>query len=175
MNETLKRKIVFDGVDIMDIAKSIAKLHYDMTDGEKISKIKMHKSIFIMYTHWIKFSTGMESSELEKEPIERFGNTILFNVEFTAWAYGPIVKEVYTRSEEYENLDLDKIKDLYELIDADQTLIEFIKHTYGLIMNTRDFGLVDYTQDSNSWKKARSLGKQTIIKDDWIFEEYKAN
>ena len=127
-----------------ELAAYIQKKYYEEKHQE-ISPIKLQKTLYFLFAYW----GGMvRKSKLYPNAVEEsFKNycEYLFDEDFEAWVYGPVVPAVYHE---------DNIAKFYneKMFDGKEKLKEFIDDLLKELFNTGDFTLVDVSHSDNSWK-----------------------
>ncbi|MCL6429045.1 hypothetical protein LT335_00606 [Spiroplasma sp. JKS002669] len=122
------------------ITDYIIKRH-KVTDSVKIQKI-----LYFLYLEYLK----------EK-------NQKLFEDEFEAWIYGPVLRTVYNHLkynglffDEYETLDIDKGPIFIKFLSLDdKEIMAFIDKKITKYKNQNTFNLVEKTHQTSPWIKAR--------------------
>jgi len=131
-------------LDAKELAAYIQKKYLDTYERE-ISPIKLQKSLYFLFAYWGGF---VRKSKLYPEAVEEsFSkyNEYLFDEEFEAWVYGPVVPTVY-REKNLERFYNDK------LFEGKEQLKEFVDDLLKDLFLTSDFSLVDISHSDNSWK-----------------------
>lgn len=87
-------------------------IDYFSRSGMPISNLKLQK---ILYFLWIDYFNK--------------SHDYLFNEEFYAWQFGPVVPEIYDEYCTYGGLDIDRCYDEHELSDRDEDFLPtLLKH-----------------------------------------------
>lgn len=94
----------------------------------------------------------------------------LFNADFEAWHYGPIIKQVHLNLKEGKYTPREFVFENHEI---DQEISRFINGLFDEIMNRSDFSLVDRLHEDTTWRKAMDNGKFSIMSKEHIASEYK--
>ena len=154
-------------LDVKELAAYIQKKYFDKYQRE-ISPIKLQKSLYFLFAYW----GGMVRKakiypDAVEEDFSKFSE-YLFNYEFEAWVYGPVVPTVYKE----ENL----IK-FYneEMFKKKKKIKEFIDDLLNDLFGTGDFTLVEISHKDNSWKNNFNYDAEfhnTIINKEDIINEY---
>lgn len=154
-------------LDVKELAAYIQKKYFDKYQRE-ISPIKLQKSLYFLFAYW----GGMVRKakiypDAVEEDFSKFSE-YLFNDEFEAWVYGPVVPTVYKE----ENL----IK-FYneEMFQGKEKIKEFIDDLLNDLFGTGDFTLVEISHKDNSWKNNFNYDAEfhnTIINKEDIINEY---
>lgn len=127
-----------------ELAAYIQKKYYEEKHQE-ISPIKLQKTLYFLFAYW----GGMvRKARLYPNAVEEsFKNycEYLFDDDFEAWVYGPVVPVVYHE---------DNIAKFYneKMFDGKEKIKEFIDDLLKELFDTGDFTLVDVSHSDNSWK-----------------------
>lgn len=94
----------------------------------------------------------------------------LFNADFEADHYGPIIRRVHLNQEEdkYEPREF-----IFGNHEIDQEISRFINGLLNRIIDRLDFMLVDRLHEDTTWRKAMSNSKFSIMSKEDIASEYK--
>ncbi len=156
--------------DIEEISKHVSNFFYEKK-GFDISPIKLQKSLYFLFVFWVEKYNQMKNSELRDE-IESFSEK-LFDVEFQAWSYGPVVQSVYhnrreiLKEKENPKYNIDNISKI-------EIIKEFFKSTLNDVFIVNDFDLVDRSHEDESWINAKNKnGINTIMEINEILDEYR--
>ena len=154
-------------LDVKELAAYIQKKYYEEKQRE-ISPIKLQKALYFLFAYW----GGMvRKSQLYPEAVEEDFSKFdkyLFDDEFEAWVYGPVIPSVYKEN---------NISKFYNenLFAGKEKLKEFIDDLLKDLFNTSDFTLVEVSHNDNSWKNNFSYDENyhnNKIDRDQIIEEY---
>lgn len=154
-------------LNVKELAAYIQKKYKEET-GREISPIKMQKSLYFLFAYW----GGMvRKSKMYPDAVEeRFDNfsEYLFDEDFEAWVYGPVVPIVYRE---------ENISDFYNerMFLGKEKIKEFIDDLLEDLFETSDFTLVDVSHSDNSWKNYFDYNSQyhsNIIPKEDIINEY---
>lgn len=162
-----KERYVFD---TKELASYIASEYKDKTN-KSISPIKLQKTLYFCFAYWggfIKRGQG-RISEIDNK-IKSF-SPYLFEEDFEAWVYGPVVKSLYkVNIEKLEKYKKPSFQD-EEQLKAKDLIDSLINEVVGL----SDFTLVDIAHRDNCWIKnfndEDNYHNETISKE-CIIEEY---
>jgi len=153
------------------------KEHYRVSYSKEISSLKLQKSLYFCFAYWAGFVSKDDSNSEVKE-LEEELNPILFGDRIEAWAYGPVVPEVFKYQKECENGRTDKklcqeiLKYTNIELEKNETLKVAIDDILDDIFRISDFGLVSMSHNDFSWysnynendiKHNREIKKETII------------
>lgn len=133
-----------------------------------ISPLKLQKSLYFLFAYY----GALYSKDSEDGIFEGSSDTpkYLFDAEFEAWKYGPVIKEVYfaNKTGDYYN-DIDIHDSIYE-VEKNQEIKKFIDELFEQIYSVSDFTLVDRSHEDEVWKDAYK--NKTAMDKDKIIEEY---
>lgn len=151
----------FDNVDIL--------INHLLYKYKEFPPLKLQKNLYFLFA----FYSGNYQVE-EKEGISEVSYSYpryLFNADFEAWAYGPVIREVYNKNKN-NSYSAKKIEfDMNSTIDKE--ISNFIDDVSEMIMNKSDFALVDRSHEDRVWKNAIEQGNSTPMKKEDIENEYK--
>lgn len=139
--------------DALELAVYISEKYYRENGRLEISGIKLQKSLYFLYAYWGGF---VRKSKNNKESIEQdlsSYNELLFDDEFQAWTYGPVVPTVYHGIESYKrtiSADYDRIVEKISE-QGDGFVKQFIDDLLNDIFKLSDFKLVDISHEDRSW------------------------
>lgn len=94
----------------------------------------------------------------------------LFDADFEAGHYGPVIKHVHLNQEEGKYTPREFIFENHEI---DQEINRFINDLFNEVMDRSDFSLVDRLHEDTTWRKAMGNGKFSIMSKEDIASEYK--
>lgn len=138
-----------------------------------ISPLKLQKSLYFLFAyHGALYTKDIEEGQFEgtigsKKP--------LFNAEFEAWQYGPVIREVYFKDRDNEYREPEGIQQASAEIESEPEVKKFIDELFGQIDEFSDFKLVDRSHQDKSWMKAYNKGQSTVMSNESIIEEYLGN
>ncbi len=152
-----------------EVACYIHKKYYSLYSKD-ISPIKLQKSLYFLFAYWGGYIKKSElNSSFVEEDISRKYDAYLYDNRIEAWAYGPVVPDVYT-NHRYAEYGCGNV-------EANEYVREFIDDILDDIFVMSDFKLVDISHMDNSWKKNYRKDEQyhnnEILKED-IISEYAA-
>lgn len=151
----------FDNVDIL--------INHLLYKYKKIPSLKLQKNLYFLFA----FYSGNYQVE-EKEGISEVSYSYpryLFNADFEAWTYGPVIREVYNKN---KNNGYSAKKFEFNMNSTiDKEISNFINDVSEMIMNKSDFALVDRSHEDRVWKNAIAQGSSTPMKKEDIENEYK--
>ena len=133
----------FDNVDIL--------INHLLYKYKELPSLKLQKNLYFLFA----FYSGNYQVE-EKKGISEVSYSYpryLFNADFEAWTYGPVIREVYNKNK--------------------NNGYSAKKFEFDMIMNKSDFALVDRSHEDRVWKNAIEQGNSTPMKKEDIENEYK--
>lgn len=140
-----------------------------------LSPVKLHKSLYFLYAYYAAMY-GVTTDYNEREMNYNLPPK-LFDVEFQAWHFGSVIKQVYIDGVDGEDVYKHKSQNLPQnLFSRYENGLEvklFIDGLFDEIKKSSDFALVDRNHADECWKKAFEQGNGTIIDNDSIIQEYK--
>lgn len=135
-----------------------------------LSPLKLQKALYFLFAyHGAVYARGQKDGELEgtKE------NLKLFNVEFEAWKYGPVIREVYTAEKNGEFYDSGYLEECMNLVEQHAEERKFIDDLFEQINKVSDFSLVDRSHQDKAWEKVyQKDGVPAKMHNEQIIEEY---
>jgi uncharacterized phage-associated protein len=157
---TTIRETVFNNVH------TVASYLYSL--NKEISPLKLQKSLYFLFAYY----GALYSNQSEEGIFEGSVNTpkYLFDANFEAWKYGPVIREVYGRNKGNEYNNEANIAMAIEEVNSNNEVKKFIDELFEQINSVSDFGLVDRSHEDEVWKEAYSKG--TSINKDDLIEEY---
>jgi orf24 len=143
-------------------------VEYLLFKYKELTPLKLQKSLYFLFGFYAGTYQQSEA-EGELESTYQFPK-YLFDAEFEAWTYGPVIKDVYFKNKrgEYTGKNYDFSN---KYVDAE--INKFIDDVSEMIMKKSDFALVDRTHEDKVWKEAISKGKSTEMKKEDIASEYR--
>ena len=150
-------------------ASYIVKLYND-TYHKNISPIKLQKSLYFTFAYWAGFVGKSQKEGYVEEQISL--SPYLFEEEFQAWTYGPVLPSIYNK---YKDSKLEIIDKVPEELCSNDTLKEAIDSILNDTFEISDFKLVALSHEDKSWQKyydEEDLNHNKVIKREDIFNEY---
>ncbi len=131
-------------LNVKELAAYIQKKYYEEYHRE-ISPIKLQKSLYFLFAYWggLVRKSKLYPNAVE-EDFSKF-NEYLFDEDFEAWVYGPVVPTVY-RERNLERFYNDN------LFNGKEQIKDFVDDLLKDLFSTSDFSLVDISHSDNSWK-----------------------
>lgn len=155
------KEFYFDNVDIL--------INHLLYKYKELPPLKLQKNLYFLFA----FYSGNYQVK-EKEGISGVSYSYpryLFNADFEAWAYGPVIREVYNKNKNNSYSARKFEFDMNSTIDKE--ISNFIDDVSEMIMNKSDFALVDRSHEDRVWKNAIEQGNSTPMKKEDIENEYK--
>lgn len=169
--EKEENKYIFN--DIFVLANYVRYLYGHTHDYKEISPIKLQKSLYFLFAIW----GGMvEKSKDNADFVEyNCGNysPYLFEEQFEAWVYGPVLPSIYKKYKE----EIEEVPKTYDdnLFNGDTFLKETIESILNDIFNVADFKLVSISHEDMCWKNhfdIEDIVHEEIIPREEIINEY---
>ena len=129
------------------LAIYITNKYENMTNGKKISPIKLQKALYFCFAYWGGFvrKGKIGNTELTEIDTNDF-DEILFDDTIEAWIYGPVIPNVYR---EYRDGTLSgNVDDIFAGHEFEKSYIDGI---LGDILNASDFSLVEESHKDDCW------------------------
>lgn len=166
-----ENKYIFSNV--FALVDYIRYLYGKTHDHKEISPIKLQKSLYFLFAFW----GGMiEKSKDNSEYVEYdFSNysQYLFEEQFQAWVYGPVLPEVYRK---YKDIDKEVPKEYDEnkLFNNDSFLKDTTNSILNDIFDVADFKLVSLAHEDLCWKSHFDIEEltheNTIPREEIVYE-----
>ncbi len=164
----------------LDLANYVS-YKFEETFKEKISPIKLQKSLYFLFAYWGGFvKKGRDqnlnnNSEQSNESLPLY----LFDDEFQAWPYGPVIPSIYSHFKFLEQFgdsdESSKIESSISEVKKNNYILMFINDLLHDIFNLSDFKLVDITRNDKCWidnfNHEDNYHKKVISKEE-IINEY---
>lgn len=136
-----------------------------------ISPIKLQKSLYFLFAYYGALY-GAEPKEGANEGTVGSGK-YLFDANFQAWQYGPVIREVWANDRDNYYSQPDKIRDAIAEIGQEPEIKKFIDELFEQIDAVSDFKLVDRSHQDEAWKRAYEKGQSTVMDNEEIIREYR--
>lgn len=131
----------------------------------EISPVKLQKGLYFLFAFYINtYSVEPQTDIIERENIFP---KYLFNADFEAWTYGPVIRDVYLK---FKNKEYTPRQYLFSKENKEIEL--FIKDVMEMILKKSDFALVDRVHEDLAWQKAYQNKNSNIINIKDIEDEY---
>ncbi len=135
---------------------------------QEIGPLKLQKGLYFLFAFYINtYSVEPQTDIIERENIFP---KYLFQADFEAWNYGPVIRDVYLKFKEKQYIPRQ-----YPFSEKDKEIEIFIKDVMGMIVEKSDFALVDRVQEDIAWQKAYHNKNSNIINIKDIEDEYLQN
>ena len=131
----------------------------------EIRPLKLQKGLYFLFAFYI--STYSAKNQTQIIETEYNFPKYLFNAEFEAWTYGPVIHDVFLK---FKNNEYTPKK--YHFDKNDEEIELFINDVMQLIINKSDFALVDRVHEDLSWQKTYQNPDSKIIDIRDIESEY---
>lgn len=161
MTEFDKQNVVFDNVDNL--------IHYLYDRHGELTPIKLQKGLYFLYAYY--GATYGETKETDGVLEQNFDDfpTRLFDEEFEAWTYGPVIREVWRKHKAGEYGSNEPV-----LTGIKQEILLFIDELFEQIKSVSDFSLVDRSHEDEVWIDAYNSGvNNKTLDNDELIKEYK--
>ncbi len=173
----MKQEIDKKGIlESNDLANYIAYKYKEKMEMD-ISPLKLQKSLYFCFAYWGGFVRKGKNTPSSSEIDLKDFNEYLFDADFEAWIYGPVVPIVY-RNFKIDKMDKEKaiefeieLKKKYNGI-----LYIFISGLINDLIDANDFDLVDISHKDNAWKNnynSEDKKHNKIINKEDIIDEYR--
>lgn len=134
----------------------------------EIGPLKLQKGLYFLFAFYINtYSIEPKTDVIETENIFP---KYLFQADFEAWNYGPVIRDVYLKFKEKQYTPRQ-----YQFSEKDKEIEIFIKDAMKMIVEKSDFALVDRVQEDIAWQKAYHNKNSNIINIKDIEAEYLQN
>lgn len=130
---------------------------YMKSKYKHISPLKLQKGLYFLFAYYTQFygNKVQMTEEISEEDFSNFPK-YLFNKEFEAWRYGPVIKDVYFKNRN-EGYTSDYDEEVFQSMEGHEIKL-FIDDLLDDLMTTSDFNLVDRSHEDDSWIKAYESG-----------------
>ena len=131
----------------------------------EIRPLKLQKGLYFLFAFYI----NTYSIEPRQDIIETESNfpKYLFDANFEAWTYGPVIRDVYLK---FKNKEYTPRQ--YKFDEKDKEIEIFINDVMEMISKKSDFTLVDRVHEDLAWQKAYQKQKCSILDIKDIEAEY---
>jgi uncharacterized phage-associated protein len=144
---------------------TVAKYLYSIK--ENISPLKLQKSLYFLFA----YHGALYGKNVQDGVFEGSTNTpeYLFDAEFEAWKYGPVIRDVYAVNK-HEGYTPEEIQEAVDEVSKKPETKQFIDELFKQIDSVSDFGLVDRSHQDDVWKNAFKTSAK--MEKDMIIGEY---
>ena len=154
--------------NVKEFAKYVSERYKDKFE-KTISPVRLQKTLYFCFAYWGGFvRKGMTQEENKEEIDVREYDEYLFDAQFQAWVYGPVIPEVYFAND----IDLAYNENLFYGKDD---VKEYIDELLDEINEVSDFRLVDISHKDNCWQEKFDYDAEhhnQIIDKESIISEY---
>lgn len=153
--------------NVKELAAYLNYLH-NCLYHEDISPLKLQKVLFFLFGEWGSFVKKADENN-DGFSLKKF-SPYLFDEDFEAWIYGPVVRKVYN---EFQNEKIEENK-IFKTSD-EQYVGAFIKDLAEELFQLSDFRLVELSHQMECWKNNFRQSDEyhnTIIDKDLIINEF---
>lgn len=134
----------------------------------EITPVKLQKGLYFLFAFYINtYSIEHQTEVIEAE--YKFPK-YLFNAEFEAWTYGPVIHSVFLK---FKNKKYTPKK--YQFDKHDEEIELFIYDVMEMVSKKSDFALVDRSKEDLAWIKAYQNPDSNIINIKDIERKYLKN
>lgn len=170
MSEETVKEYFFENVN--DLIKMI------YASNQNISVIRLQKALYFLFAYYGATYGSLESDSGNGEnltEVDKKYPKYLFDEQFEAWRYGPVIKRIYAAEKNGEYDEYGKDSEL-EGADYDRDVLKFLDEVLVQINDMSDFALVNRSHQDEAWKSKFVEGTKFIkMNRDAIIEEYKKN
>ena len=153
----MTKKYFFDNIDNL--------VEHILFQFPEIGPLKLQKGLYFLFAFYINtYSIEPKTEVIETENIFP---KYLFQADFEAWTYGPVIRDVYLKFKEKQYTSRQ-----YPFSEKDKEIEIFIKDVIEMIVEKSDFALVDRVQEDIAWQKAYQNKNSNIINIKDIEDEY---
>lgn len=147
------KKVKYTAQQIADFFINLANHQYiDDNMPEGITNLKLQKILYFAQAAYLS---------IHKEP--------LFEDDFVAWKYGPVINSIYNEFRQYGNEAL-SVNGKFNISDFDQELCNFLKSIWSIYGKYSAYELVGISHDHGPWRNAR---ENEIISKESMLDYYK--
>ena len=156
------------GEPLFDV-HTVARYLYNLKST--ITPLKLQKSLYFLFAyHGALYARHPEEGEFEGTVANP---RWLFDAQFEAWQYGPVIKEVWICDKNGEYFqDAEAIKCAVDVVGGEPEVETFIKELFAQIDEVSDFKLVERSHADKCWKDAYRKGQSTPMDNEAIIAEY---
>ena len=147
-------------------------IHYLFSNYGNLSPLKLQKGLYFLFAYYGALYGNKQNSSLERKEVEYDYPKFLFNANFEAWDYGPVIRDVYFENKrgEYSPYAAATIQP-EEVFGEDVEVRHFVKEIFDQVVETSDFSLVDRSHEDIAWKKIHDAGEVDMSNEE-IVNEY---
>lgn len=156
----MQQKYYFENIDNL--------VEHILFQFPEIGPLKLQKGLYFLFAFYI--NTYSVESETEVIETENIFPKYLFQTDFEAWTYGPVIRDVYLKFKEKQYTPRQ-----FQFSEKDKEIEIFVKDAMKMIVEKSDFALVDRVQEDIAWQKAYRNKNSNIINIKDIEDEYLQN
>ena len=134
----------------------------------EIGPLKLQKGLYFLFAFYI--NTHSIEPKTDVIETENIFPKYLFQADFEAWNYGPVIRDVYLKFKEKQYTPRQ-----FQFSEKDKEIEIFVKDAMKMIVKKSDFALVDRIQEDIAWQKAYRNKNSNIINIKDIEAEYLKN
>lgn len=147
--------------------------HLKFLKGKKLTPIRLQKALYFLFAFY-GATYGQLNSEVAEEGLyegteEDAYPSLLFNENFEAWKFGPVIPTVYR---DFKRTEIDS-KEWESNDPKGENVKHLIKEVMDQLDDMGDFELVERTHEDESWKEAYKEGQSTKMNHTNIINEYR--
>jgi len=159
-----EERYVFEDVDVL-IAHLVKRF-------DNPTPLKIQKGLYFLWAFYAATYGNIDYTDDQNEfnlQSERYPKE-LFQAQFEAWRYGPVLNQVYAA---YKSGDFKDVKDSYTpKSENDKEVLSFIDDLADQINSVNDFGLVERSHQDRAWKIAFKDENHSKMNNETIKEDY---
>lgn len=152
-------------------------IRYILERKENVGQLRLQKTLYLLYAYYGatygQLLTQEEiSSKKPESEIEFDYPDELFEAEFEAWRYGPVIYDVYIDDKNNKYAEVQELGEFKPTNPFEEDVLVFLDDLIDQINEMSDFTLVDRTHQDKSWVEAYGDGgyrlgmsNQNIIKE----------
>lgn len=146
--------------------------HIFFKSERTITPLRLQKTLYFLFAYY--GSTYGQFNNDNNEYKEMGGGLIypkyLFNVEFQAWQYGPVVADVYHSFKEAP--DMYSSVEFVPETDVEKDVIALVDEVIKEVNRFGDFSLVERSHEDKAWSDTYKEGQNNVMNYDDIIEDY---
>ncbi|MUN75567.1 Panacea domain-containing protein [Enterococcus casseliflavus] len=137
--------------------------------------IRLQKTLYFLYAFYGATYGSMSSEENISELDNQYPST-LFPVEFQAWEYGPVIRDVYFKNKNGEYDEMEDFTIVNFQSKEDRDVIDFLDSLTRQLNEMSDFALVDRSHVDKAWSNKfdpTDKYSSNVIDNDELINEYR--
>ncbi len=162
-----EKKGIFDARTLGGYIKQKYKEEY----RTEISPIRLQKALYFLFAFWGGMVRKSKNNPEYVESDLSEQNEILFYNDIKAWAYGPVIPDVYKKEKKLEEFYSEK----EDIFNGNTFLRETIDSILRDLFEIADFKLVSISYEDKSWQDnydSEEIYHNTTIEKESIIQEY---